>query len=146
MLLSIVLVFVNVIFRQFNMGVTWTEELTRYLIVWITFIGASVCVREGSHISIDFLQEIVKGSWKKYLAIVVNIVSIIFSILLTYYAYFYLVDINSKQQMSPALGVPIVYFYSVIFISAILLLVRYISNLIILLRGKQSVTEELEKV
>lgn len=137
MLISILLVAVNVLLRQFSMGVTWTEELIRYLIVWITFIGASICIREGSHISIDFLQEFAKEKVKHYVNIIVNIICIIFSVFLTYYSYLYLVDISAKNQLSPAMGVPIVYFYSVILISAVLMLIRYIENIVILFKQKK---------
>ena len=134
MLISILLVAANVLLRQFSMGIAWTEELIRYLIVWITFIGASICIREGSHISIDFLQEFTKGKFKHYVNVMVNVVCIIFSVLLTYYAYLYLVDIGEKNQLSPAMGIPIVYFYSVILISAVLMLIRYIENLVLLVK------------
>lgn len=33
----------------------WTEELMRYLFVWLSFITASIAVREHKHISVDFL-------------------------------------------------------------------------------------------
>lgn len=38
-----------------NSSLIWTEELMRYLFVWLCFITASIAVREHKHISVDFL-------------------------------------------------------------------------------------------
>ena len=35
----------------------WTEELSRYLMIWSGFLGASLAVRSGAHVSLQFLSE-----------------------------------------------------------------------------------------
>lgn len=46
----------NVILRYvFNSGITVSEELSRFLFVWLTFVGAVVGLREGSHLGVDAL-------------------------------------------------------------------------------------------
>ena len=45
-----VAVFINVVLRYgFNSGITISEELSRWLLVWLTFLGAIVAVREHAH-------------------------------------------------------------------------------------------------
>ena len=52
----VVLVFGNVIMRYgFNSGITVSEELSRWLFVWMTFLGAIVAMREGAHLGSDTL-------------------------------------------------------------------------------------------
>ena len=52
----VVLVFGNVIMRYgFNSGITVSEELSRWLFVWLTFLGAIVALREGAHLGSDSL-------------------------------------------------------------------------------------------
>lgn len=52
----IIVVFLQVIFRFiFNDPLSWSEELARYLFVWITFLGAAICAREKGHIGMDFV-------------------------------------------------------------------------------------------
>lgn len=47
-------VFVQIISRAlFNMSFPWTEELARYLMIWVTFLGASFAFQYGAHISIE---------------------------------------------------------------------------------------------
>lgn len=54
--LMVVLVFGNVVLRYgFNSGVTVSEELSRWLFVWMTFLGAIVALNEGAHLGTDML-------------------------------------------------------------------------------------------
>lgn len=52
----VVLVFGNVVLRYaFNSGITLSEELSRWLFVWMTFLGAIVALRDGAHLGTDML-------------------------------------------------------------------------------------------
>ena len=52
----VVMVFGNVVLRYlFNDGITVSEELSRWLFVWMTFLGAIVAVREHGHLGTDML-------------------------------------------------------------------------------------------
>ena len=54
--LMVVLVFGNVVMRYaFNSGFTLSEELSRWLFVWLTFLGAVVALREHGHLGTDML-------------------------------------------------------------------------------------------
>jgi TRAP-type C4-dicarboxylate transport system permease small subunit len=52
----VVLVFGNVVLRYaFNSGITVSEEVSRWLFVWLTFLGAIVALREHGHLGVDTL-------------------------------------------------------------------------------------------
>ena len=54
-----VLVFANVVSRYvLNYSLIWVEELTRYLMVWVGFLGGGVVLRLGAHIAVDALQDL----------------------------------------------------------------------------------------
>jgi TRAP-type transport system small permease protein len=56
MLSMVVMVFGNVVLRYiFNSGITISEELSRYVFVWLVFVGAIVAMRENAHLGIDTL-------------------------------------------------------------------------------------------
>jgi len=49
--IMVVLVFGNVVLRYgFNSGLAVSDELSRWLFVWITFLGAVVAMKEGTHL------------------------------------------------------------------------------------------------
>lgn len=50
------MVFGNVVLRHFfNSGVNVAEELSRFMFIWLTFLGAIVAMREGGHLGVDVL-------------------------------------------------------------------------------------------
>ena len=52
----VVLVFGNVVLRYgFNSGIAVSEEISRWLFVWLTFLGATVAIKEHGHLGTDFL-------------------------------------------------------------------------------------------
>jgi TRAP-type C4-dicarboxylate transport system permease small subunit len=64
--IMVVLVFGNVILRYgFNSGITVSEELSRWLFVWITFLGAIVALQEGTHLGTDMLVSRLPVAGKK---------------------------------------------------------------------------------
>ena len=54
--IMVVLVFGNVVLRYaFNSGITVSEEVSRWLFVWMTFLGAIVAMKENGHLGTDML-------------------------------------------------------------------------------------------
>ena len=54
--LMVILVFGNVVLRYgFNLGISVSEEVSRWLFVWMTFLGAIVALREHGHLGVDTL-------------------------------------------------------------------------------------------
>jgi TRAP-type transport system small permease protein len=52
------MVFTNVALRFFtDHSILWVEEVSRYLMIWLTFLGSGLVLRYGAHIGIDTLQE-----------------------------------------------------------------------------------------
>ncbi len=55
-----VLVFANVVSRYiFNHSFVWAEELSRYMMIWGTFLGSGLVLRIGAHIAVDVFQDMV---------------------------------------------------------------------------------------
>lgn len=53
-----VLVFANVIARYvFNHSFVWAEEVSRYMMVWVGFLGAGLVLRLGAHIAVEVFQD-----------------------------------------------------------------------------------------
>nr|WP_301334594.1 TRAP transporter small permease [Variovorax dokdonensis] len=65
--LMVLMVFGNVVLRYgFNSGITVSEELSRWLFVWMTFLGSVVAVRNGAHLGTDALVARLPLAGKKF--------------------------------------------------------------------------------
>ena len=119
-----IMVFGNVVLRYlFNSGITLSEELSRWLLVWMTFIGSVVALKEGGHLGTDVIVSRLPHLGRK-LCVVVGHFMMIYASWLLLSGSLTQAKINANV-MAPASGIPvaIVYAAGVFFgISAILVL------------------------
>jgi TRAP-type C4-dicarboxylate transport system permease small subunit len=72
--IMVVLVFGNVVLRYaFNSGITVSEELSRWLFVWLTFIGAIVAMRDRAHLGMDSVVSRLSFTGKKICFVISNL-------------------------------------------------------------------------
>ena len=75
LLLCVGIIFLQVIMRYiFNNSLSWSEELCKYLFVWMIWLGTSLSAREHGHIAIDLLKDKARGRGKYYMNIAVNVI------------------------------------------------------------------------
>ena len=104
--LIIILVFVQVFCRYvFNAAPSWTEEIAKYLFVWMTFVGAAAAFRDNIHIGVDFFVSLLPASAGKFMGIVDKVLVVSVSAVLTVIGVFWTVDVWG--MLSPAVGLPI---------------------------------------
>jgi TRAP-type transport system small permease protein len=110
--LMVVLVFGNVALRYaLNTGITVSEEVSRFLFVWLTFLGAIVAMREHGHLGVDMLVARLPPAGKKF--------CLILSIVLMLYCCWLLLEGSWLQTMinidvtSPAAGMSMAWIYGV---------------------------------
>ena len=71
----VVLVFGNVVLRYgFNSGITVSEELSRWLFIWVTFLGAVVALKEHGHLGVDMVVQKLPRAGKKLCLVVSHLV------------------------------------------------------------------------
>jgi TRAP-type transport system small permease protein len=80
LLLMVIMVFGNVVLRYaFNSGITVSEELSRWLFVWMTFLGAVVALKDHAHLGSDMLVSRLPTGGKKALLIVGHVMMLYFT-------------------------------------------------------------------
>lgn len=69
------------VFSRFVLGAqsTWTEELARFMLIWIALLGASLAFRQNQHLGVDVLTNQLDAKVQKVVAIVVDILILIFA-------------------------------------------------------------------
>ncbi|NCQ61150.1 MAG: TRAP transporter small permease [Myxococcales bacterium] len=58
--------FVPFALRYFPRGYTWSKEVSLMLLLWVGFLGASVCAHEGKHIRMEALGKLVPERWQRF--------------------------------------------------------------------------------
>ena len=67
----VIMVFGNVVMRYaFNSGITVSEELSRWLFLWLIFLGASVAVHEQAHMGSDMVMEKLPPKLQRFGAVI----------------------------------------------------------------------------
>lgn len=99
----ILLVFVQVIFRYvFHNSQPWVDELSRFLFVWIVYLGGTITIRKGINITFDLLIDSFKGKTWTVVFTLVNVICIAFLILIVVLG-FNIAYIN-RVQLSSLMG------------------------------------------
>ncbi len=97
-------VITQVFFRYaLNHSLFWSEELGRFFLVWLTFLGATVAYRRRGHVSVDLIYNRLPDGGRRALAIITLILSLIFFSVMIYFGVKYAHFI--RMQVSPALRV-----------------------------------------
>ena len=104
--------FAEVVRRYFlGFSYAWAEELVRFLLVWVTFLGGSAAFYTGNLIYFDMVTAKVSPRAQRILAVVVGIV--VFAILGFFFKYgwTYAMSKPIQFQRSPGMNLPMVYVY-----------------------------------
>lgn len=117
------LVAVQVFFRYaLNQSLSWSEELARFILVWLTFLGASSAYYRKVNPGVDFLYTKLPLFFKKISSILTHLASmVLFIVMIVYgceFAYFV------RLQISPALQIPKWIILSIIPISGVIFMIH----------------------
>jgi TRAP-type transport system small permease protein len=104
-----------VIFYQFltryvlNDSASWTEEIARYLLIGVAFVGAAMNVRKNNHIHVDFLYRFLPRWAGRPLSMAVDVARTLFLGYCVWLTYLLITKIGSSQMSVVNLPMGIVY-------------------------------------
>lgn len=108
-----------------------TEELARYLLIWIGILGAAYAAGQQEHLAINLLEEKLNIKNKKRLRIVIDLLIIFFCVTVLLIGGGNLVYVNyDLGQSSAALEIPLYIVYTVVPLSGILIIVYKINEIL----------------
>lgn len=122
-------IFAQVISRTFlGTPLSWSEELGRYLFVWLCFIGASIALYRGAHLGIDTIVQAVPEKVRNFMilstyALVLLLLYVMLNEGMTLVA-------KTAMQKSAAMRIPMSYAYAAIPVSAVLMIFHTIVKII----------------
>ncbi len=122
LLIMSLLAFLQVITRYvFFYSIIWSEEVTRYLMVWLTFIGAALAICKQDHISIDMFTSFFQKKTGRNFKVVLNLIILIFSICGGYFGLLLIMKTYAMGQLTEATRVPMYLIYCVMEFSFLLM-------------------------
>ena len=97
----VILTTLQIVFRTWFTALSWSDEVTRYLLVWSTFLGATCVYRHSGNISITFIQEAFPANISKALRVAVHVVCFVLFVVLLYYGWQYVGSLNRTATSIP---------------------------------------------
>jgi len=136
--ISIFLILFIILFVQFfsryvlNDSPVWTEEIARYLLAILAFVGGISCVRNNSHIYLEFIFRMVSSKIGKIFIITSSVLSVFFYFYSSYLAMVLSDKISFQRMISMDLPKNIVYYViaACLFIMGLYSLIRLIKAVI----------------
>ena len=128
---QILLIFATVVLRYFfNRPLSWSDELAAFLLVYITFFGCFVAANSNKLVRIEFVLNIM-GPFKKYAQVLAKLASLALIGIVSFYGYIFLFSPIIQNQKSPAMMLPMSFFF---WVTPVTMMFLFFSETILLIR------------
>ncbi|HHY93315.1 MAG TPA: TRAP transporter small permease [Firmicutes bacterium] len=121
--------FIQVFFRYVVFhSLPWSEEVSRYALVWLTFVGASYGIKRGIHVAVEALVQALPPAARRVLKALSCVLVAFLGAVLTVYGT-KLAQVN-MGQLSPSLHIPIGLAYAAVPVGGLLMLIHSLALLV----------------
>jgi len=130
------LVFANVVSRYgFSYTPIWSEELSRFLVVWSIFIGVAIGVRKNQHIGVDALIRFLPHKLLLVSEVLLNLLGIVVIGVLVFNSFEFIQHTMEFEQLSPAMRIPMYIPYIAMPVGLSLSIIHFINNIVQLFKN-----------
>ncbi|KQM75637.1 TRAP transporter small permease [Xylophilus sp. Leaf220] len=120
-----VIIFVNVALRYLtSQSLEWAEEVSRHMMIWLTFLGAGPVLRHGGHIAVENLQDALPRAGGIAMRALVAVLLFCFFGFMVWYGWLYMQ--RTMFQLTAVTQIPFAYVYSAMSIGGVLLIVHFL--------------------
>jgi TRAP-type transport system small permease protein len=120
-----VIIFANVALRYLtNESIEWAEEVSRHMMIWLTFLGAGPVLRYGGHIAVDNLQDALPRQAAMALRAIIWLLMLGFFGFMIWYGLLYLE--RTQYQTTAATQISFAYIYAAMPIGGVLLIIHWL--------------------
>ena len=132
-LISVIAVVLGLqVFMRYVMqnSLSWSEELARYLFIWLIYIGISYGAKIMRHIKIDASLYLFPKKWRAYVVIIGDFLFLVFCLIVITYSVLLVNRQLMLSQTSPAIGMPMWIVYAAPGVGFFLTAIRQIQTII----------------
>ena len=134
-----IVIFVATFCRYTNvLIIPWAEELARYCMIWILFLGASAAAKRGEHFCVTAFTMLLPQKVQRILVVVRMFLMIGFTIFVSRFCIVILQNQMMMGQVTPSLKWPMWIMYAAVLVGCVFMLLRYIVFGILELRTQKS--------
>ncbi|WP_263705554.1 TRAP transporter small permease [Shouchella tritolerans] len=120
-----VITFANVLSRYlFHTSFSFAEEITINLFVLMTFVGASIAIKQHAHFGFRFIYDKLSGMWKRMALTATCLLMVVFLSCMLYFSIELVLAQAERGRVTPALSIPQWLFTSALPLGSLLCLVR----------------------
>ncbi|QGU03456.1 TRAP transporter small permease [Corynebacterium comes] len=123
---------------------TWSEELSKILFVWLSFVGSAFLFGERGHIAVDFLARRFRTSVQKILASFVQVVILFFALVAMVWGGYLAASIAWSQNLT-ALPLAIGWVYVVIPITGVFVAIFAVIDLVAVLTDREEPYPDIDE-
>lgn len=117
----------------------WTEELARFLLIWVSMLGSAVAFGAKAHLGVDFLVEKFHPSARRLMSVVVNLIVLGFAVSIFIVGGTAVVrDALAMEQTTPALGLKMGHVYLALPLAGFFMVIFVLENLLEDLASKEA--------
>lgn len=129
MVAAVIIVTMQVLTRYLlKIPLPWSEEIARYMFLWLTWVGAAYATKERKHVRIDIVYNSLKPGAKKICDVISTLVWIGFLAMMSYLSLKLTASVASGGQIAVGSGLPMWIPYASIPTGMILMLFRLLQN------------------
>jgi TRAP-type transport system small permease protein len=138
--LMVVLVFGNVVLRYgFNSGITFSEEVSRFLFVWMVFLGSVLMLRDNGHLGVHTVTKMLPLAGKKFCKLLSDLTVLTCCVLLSIGAW-QIIGMN-MINIAPISGIPLGVVYMACMVCSVGMGILLIGSIYRLLSGTMTEQE-----
>ncbi|MEQ9635564.1 MAG: TRAP transporter small permease [Devosia marina] len=106
----------------FSIGFSWTEELMRYLMIWLMMLGSVAAIYRIEHMGVETLESMVAPRYAALVRSALYSLGAIFCLVVLIYGW--PLALRNAGQVAPASGIPMIYPYLALPVGSALLLIQ----------------------
>jgi len=137
-------VFIQIIFRYLlHQPIYWSEEFPRFILIWLTFLGSAIAMKNRSHLSISLLTNrlaVQKRIWVQFFA---NLLSLLFISIVVWGGI--IITILTMPNRTAALQMPTGLVYLAVPVGGIIMIIYLLKNTIELFKKKNNKIKSKEE-
>lgn len=128
--------FLQIVMRYvFHSAITWLDELVHVEVVILTFFGAALGIKYGSHMCVDVMKKRLEGRWQFFIEAVSHLVIAVYVFLVVYFGSGLIERMTAHPHFTPTLRIPKHYLYFLVCVGLALIGVRCVLKTMQMIRA-----------